>query len=143
MHPTVSGEHQLCDPPQTGSSFLRFRRQMGMDKMMFQKQHRMVSLAFIAYAIALVLGETFRAHVFPASSRKCKLFSVLFVFLKLKLSLSYPEFTRISCLALLSFSPLSSLSKLLSELQKFLVELRWEMTYNFVQDRRYYSRNAV
>lgn len=60
-------------------SFRDLKNLLGMDKMMFQKRHwmeQMVSLAFMAYAIALVLGETLRAHVFPEASRKRKLFLV-------------------------------------------------------------------
>ena len=87
-------------------SFRDLKNLLGMDKMMFQKRQwmeQMVSLVLIAYAIALVLGQTLRTHVFPDSSRKRKLFSGLFVLLKLKLSLSYHQFAKISALALQSF----------------------------------------
>jgi hypothetical protein len=63
----------------------------------------MVSLALIAYAIGLVLGETLRPHLFPETSRKRELYSGLFVLLKLKLSLQYLEFKRINFRALQTF----------------------------------------
>jgi predicted MFS family arabinose efflux permease len=77
-----------------------------MDRLMCQQRHRMeqmISLALIAYAIGLVLGETLRSHLFPETSRKRKLYSGLFVLLKLKLSLPYTEFRQISFLALQAF----------------------------------------
>jgi hypothetical protein len=77
-----------------------------MDKFMCQKRHwmeQLVSLALIAYAIGLVLGETLRFHVFPETSRKRKLYSGLFVLLKLKLSLPYNHFMKIQTLALQTF----------------------------------------
>jgi hypothetical protein len=64
---------------------------------------QMISLALIAYAIGLVLGETLRSHLFPETSRKRKLYSGLFGLLKLKLSLQYTEFRQISFLALQAF----------------------------------------
>ena len=60
---------------------------LGMDKLMCQKRHwmeQMVGLALIAFAIGLVLGETLRSQCFPETSRKPKLYSGLFVVLKLK-----------------------------------------------------------
>lgn len=87
-------------------SFRDLKNLLGMDKMMFQKRQwmeQMVSLALMAYAIGLILGETLRSHLFPEISRKRKLFSGLFVLLKLKLSISYHDFTKISSLALQSF----------------------------------------
>lgn len=64
----------------------------------------MISLALIAYAIGLVLGETLRTHLFPETNRKRKLYSGLFVLLKLKLSLPYTEFRHISFLASHTFN---------------------------------------
>ena len=87
-------------------AFKDLKSLLGMDKLMCQKRHwmeQMVSLALIAYAISLVLGETLRAHIFPATSRKRKLYSGLFVLLKLKLSLHYQEFRKINALALQTF----------------------------------------
>jgi len=87
-------------------SFRDLKHLLGMDKMMFQKRQsmeQMVSLALIAYAIGLVLGETLRSHLFPETSPKRKLFSGLFVLLKLKLALPYPEFRKITSLARQTF----------------------------------------
>jgi len=87
-------------------AFKDLKSLLGMKKMMHQKRHwmeQMVSLALIAYAIGLVLGETLRAHMFPETSRKRKLYSGLFVLLKLKLVLSHHEFKQIAFLALQTF----------------------------------------
>ena len=87
-------------------AFKDLKSLLGMDKMMHQKRHwmeQMVSLALIAYAIGLVLGETLRANLFPETSRKRNLYSGLFVLLKLKLSLPYQKFKQISSLALQTF----------------------------------------
>jgi hypothetical protein len=87
-------------------AFKDLKSLLGMDKMMHLKRHwmeQMVSLALIAYAIGLVLGETLRSSLFPETSRKRKLYSGLFVLLKLKLSLPYQEFKQISFLALQTF----------------------------------------
>lgn len=87
-------------------SFRDLKHLLGMDQMMFQKRQwmeQMVSLALLAYAIGLVLGETLRSHLFPETSPKRKLYSGLFVLLKLKLSLHYPEFRNILSLALHNF----------------------------------------
>jgi hypothetical protein len=87
-------------------AFKDLKSLLGMDKLMCQKRHwmeQMVSLALIAYAIGLVLGETLRAHLFPESSPKRKLYSGLFVLLKLKLALPYQEFRKIIALALQTF----------------------------------------
>ena len=51
---------------------------------------KMVALILIAYAIALLLGETIRAFIFPPDSPKHKLYSGLFIFIKLNLDLSPP-----------------------------------------------------
>lgn len=58
----------------------------------------------IAYAIGLWLGETLRSALFPEGTRKHKLYSGLFVLLKLKLTISRHEFIPILSLALSSFS---------------------------------------
>lgn len=87
-------------------AFKDLKSLLGMEKMMHQKRYwmeQMVSLALIAYAIGLVLGETLRAHMFPETSRKRKLYSGLFVLLKLKLSLSHHQFKQIALLALQTF----------------------------------------
>jgi Transposase DDE domain len=51
---------------------------------------KMVALILIAYAIVLILGEILRKQLFPEGSRKYKLYSGPFVFLKLKPDLSPP-----------------------------------------------------
>jgi hypothetical protein len=87
-------------------AFKDLKSLLGLDKLMCQKRYwmeQMVSLALIAYAIGLVLGETLPSHLFPETSRKWKLYSGLFVLLKLKCSLPYQEFRKISSLALQTF----------------------------------------
>lgn len=87
-------------------AFKDLKHLLGLDRTMCQKRHwmeQMVSLALIAYAIGLVLGETLRAQVFPETSRKHHLYSGLFVLLKLKLVLQYPQFRKIHALALQTF----------------------------------------
>jgi len=74
---------------------------------------KMVSLALIAYAIGLVLGETLRSYLFPDTSRKRKLYSGLFVLLKLKTRSPSRVPAWLSRLSVL----LLSLSELTSELQ--------------------------
>jgi len=79
-------------------SFKDLKSLLGMDRLMCQKRHwmeQMVCLALIAFAIGLVLGETLRSHIFPENSRKHKLYSGLFVLLKLKLTVDFLEFRRI------------------------------------------------
>lgn len=87
-------------------AFRDLKSLLGMDKLMCQKRQRMeqmVSLALIAYAVGLILGDTLRSHVFPETSPKRKLFSGLFVLLKLKLALPYPQFRKITSLAQQTF----------------------------------------
>lgn len=87
-------------------AFKDLKSLLGLDKLMCQKRRWMeqiVSLALIAYAIGLVLGETLRAHLFPETSRKHKLYSGLFVLLKLKVALPYPQFRKIHALASQTF----------------------------------------
>ena len=69
---------------------------------------KIVALLLIAYAIGLWLGETIRSKLFPEGTRKHKLYSGLFVLLKLKLNFSRHEFIPISSLALSSFSTIIS-----------------------------------
>lgn len=87
-------------------TFKDLKSLLGMDKLMCQKRHwmeQMVCLALIAFAIGLVLGETLRSQIFPETSRKRKLYSGLFVLLKLKLTVDFLEFRRICKTALLTF----------------------------------------
>lgn len=87
-------------------TFKDLKSLLGMDKLMCQKRHwmeQMVCLALITFAIGLVLGETLRSQIFPETSRKPKLYSGLFVLLKLKLTLDFREFHRICKLASQTF----------------------------------------
>ena len=91
-------------------AFKDLKSLLGIDKLMCQKRpwmEQMVSLALIAYAIGLVLGETLRSQLFPETSRKCKLYSGLFVLLKLKLSLPYNDFRKIQTLAVHTFQTIA------------------------------------
>lgn len=88
-------------------SFRDMKTLLGLEKLMNKRRdhmEKMVALLLIAYAIGLWFGETLRSTLFPIGSRKHKLYSGLFVFLKLKLSISRREFLAISTLALSSFS---------------------------------------
>jgi len=79
-------------------TFKDLKNLLGMDKLMCQKRRwmeQMVCLALIAFAIGLVLGETLRSHIFPEGSHKRKLYSGLFVLLKLKLTVDFLGFRRI------------------------------------------------
>jgi hypothetical protein len=90
-------------------SFRDLKSLLGMDKLMCQKRHwmeQMVCLALIAYAIGLVLRETLRSHLFPKTSRKWKLYSGLFVLLKLKPVLPFTDFKLVCRLALQTFHAL-------------------------------------
>jgi len=68
-------------------SLLNFRKLMNKRRTLMEK---IVALILIAYAIILVMGESLRASLFPENSRKNKLFSGPFIFLKLKPDLSPP-----------------------------------------------------
>ena len=90
-------------------SFRDMKSLLGLEKLMNKRRDHMekvVALLLIAFAIGLWSGETLRSTLFPIGSRKHKLYSGLFVFLKLNLSLSRYEFLAISTLALSSFSNL-------------------------------------
>ena len=90
-------------------SFRDLKSLLGMEKLMNKRRdhmEKMVALLLIAYAIGLWLGETLRSTLFPDGTRKHKLYSGLFVLLKLKLALSRQEFIQTSSLALTSFSNL-------------------------------------
>jgi hypothetical protein len=104
--PAEQGRSFYLQRMKIDESFRDLKNLLGMDKMMFQKRQwmeQMVSLALMAYAIGLILGETLRSHLFPETSRKHKLYSGLFTLLKLKLSISYQEFRKVHSLALQTF----------------------------------------
>lgn len=87
-------------------AFKDLKSLLGMDKRMCQKRYwieQMVALALIAYAVGLGLGESLRSHLFPETSRKRKLYSGLFVLLKLKLALPDHEFKQVVFRALQAF----------------------------------------
>jgi hypothetical protein len=68
-------------------NLLNFHKLMNKRRIWMEK---MVALVLIAYAIALILGETLRSFFYPANSRKNKLFSGVFVFLKYKPDIPQP-----------------------------------------------------
>lgn len=80
-------------------SLLNFHKLMNKRRSLMEK---MVALILIAYTIALILGETFRSHSFPEECRKYKIYSGLFIFIKLKpvfppglISLCYSSFSHL------------------------------------------------
>jgi len=88
-------------------SFRDMKSLLGLEKLMNKRRdhmEKMVALLLIAYAIGLWLGESLRSTIFPEGTRKHKLYSGLFVLLKLKLTISSQDFLPISSLALSSFS---------------------------------------
>jgi hypothetical protein len=91
-------------------AFRDMKNLLGLEKLMNkQRNHmeKMVALLLIAYAISLLLGETLRSFLFSENNRKQKLYSGLFVLLKLKLNLSPPEYRQVSAQALASFARLT------------------------------------
>jgi hypothetical protein len=68
-------------------SLLNFHKLMNKRRSQMEK---MVALILIAYALALIVGEVLRSHLFPDDTRKHSLYSGPFVFLKLKPVLSPP-----------------------------------------------------
>jgi hypothetical protein len=86
--------------------FPRPENLLGMEKLMSKRRdhmEKMVALLLIAYTIALWLGETLRETIFLKDSRKQKLYSGLFIFLKLKIDLSPPNVLHTCSLALSAF----------------------------------------
>jgi hypothetical protein len=68
-------------------SLLDFHKLMNKRRTLMEK---MVALVLIAYAIALILGEALRLQMFSKENRKHRLYSGVFIFLKLKTDLSPP-----------------------------------------------------
>jgi hypothetical protein len=88
-------------------AFKDLKSLLGLEKMMHKKRElmeKMVALVLIAYAVALILGETLRSHLFPQTHLKRKLFSGLFVLLRLKLTVPRPQFEQLSRKALQAFA---------------------------------------
>jgi hypothetical protein len=80
-------------------SLLNLHKLMNKHRNMMNK---MIALMMMVYAVILIMGETFRAHLFPEKSRKNMLYSGPFVILKLKPNLS----ATILKIALAAFSQL-------------------------------------
>jgi hypothetical protein len=76
-------------------SLFNFQKLMNKRRSLMEK---MVALLLIAYALALILGEALREQLFPPESRKHKLYSGPFIFLKLQPDLS-PPILALSCSA--------------------------------------------
>jgi hypothetical protein len=74
-------------------SLLNFHKLMNKRRTLMEK---MVALILIAYAIVLFVGETLREKLVSDGSRKYKLFSGPFLFLKLKPDIS-PPFLAQAC----------------------------------------------
>jgi hypothetical protein len=90
-------------------SFRDMKSLLGLEKLMNKRRdhmEKMVALLLIAYAIGLWMGEILRSTLFPEGTRKHKLYSGLFVLLKLKLTLPHQDFLPISSLAFSSFASL-------------------------------------
>jgi hypothetical protein len=90
-------------------SFRDMKNLLGLEKLMNKRREqmqKMAALLLLAYAIGLWLGERLRLAAFPENTRKHKLYSGLFLLLKLKLPFSRQEFLRQSALASTSFSNL-------------------------------------
>ncbi len=68
-------------------SLLNFHKMMNKRRILMEK---MVALTLLAYAVALIVGETLRARLFPDGDSKNRLFSGPFIFLKLKPDLAPP-----------------------------------------------------
>jgi hypothetical protein len=72
-------------------SFRDLKSLLNFDKLMNKCRHwmeKMVALVLLAYTLALFLGEVFRSVRFPEDSRKHRLYSGPFIYLKLKTSFS-------------------------------------------------------
>jgi len=90
-------------------SFRDMKRFFGLTKLMNKhraQMEKMLALLLIAYTISLWLGEALRSLAFSKDSRKYSLYSGVFVFLKIKLSLSpsqYSDFVQNSFPSFRSF----------------------------------------
>jgi len=90
-------------------SFRDMKNLLGLEKLMNKRRdhmEKMVALLLIAYTIALWMGEMLRSALFPEGTRKHKLYSGLFVLLKLNLTLPRQDFLPISSRALSAFANL-------------------------------------
>jgi hypothetical protein len=90
-------------------SFRDLKSLLGLERLMTKRRdhmQKMVALVMLAYAIGLWLGEAVREVLFPSTCPKRKLYSGLFILLRLKLNLSPPTFLQVSSSALVSFASL-------------------------------------
>ncbi len=88
-------------------SFRDLKSLLSMQKLMSKRRDHMekiVALLLMAYTIGLWLGEVLRQTLFPQDCRKQKLYSGLFIFLKLKIDLAPPDFLRSFAQALSAFA---------------------------------------
>jgi hypothetical protein len=104
--PQLSGtchtEFVICDQS-IEEAFRDLKSLLNFNKLMNKRRfwmERMVALILIAYTLALLLGEGLRSHLFPEDTRKHRLFSGPFIFLKLNPDLSPPVFSA----AIIEFS---------------------------------------
>lgn len=84
--------------------FRDMKNLLELEKLMNKRRdhmEKMVALLMIAYVIGLWVGEALRTNLFQENTRKYKLYSGLFIFLKLQ---PPPNFVQCSLLALASFS---------------------------------------
>jgi hypothetical protein len=87
-------------------SFRDMKRFFGLTKLMNKhrdQMEKMLALLLIAYTISLWLGEDLKSATFQENSPKNKLYSGIFVLLKLKPGLSPPLFDAISRHSCVSF----------------------------------------
>ncbi len=78
-------------------TFRDLKSLLNLHKLMNQRRRwmeKMAALTLIAYAVALILGETLRAQLFPKGCRKSKLYSGPFLFLKIKPDLAPPILSK-------------------------------------------------
>jgi hypothetical protein len=78
-------------------AFRDLKSLLNFDKLMNKRRawmEKMVALVLIAYTLALILGELLRCHLFPEGTRKYRLYSGPFVFLKLMPALSSPVLSQ-------------------------------------------------
>jgi hypothetical protein len=74
-------------------AFRDLKSLLNFDKIMNKRRfwmEKMVALMLIAYSLALLLGEVLRSYMYPENTRKHRLFSGPFIFLKLHPDLSPP-----------------------------------------------------
>lgn len=66
--------------------FRDLKHRLSLNKLMNKRREymeKMIALLMIAYVLGLWLGKSLRVDLFPENTRKHKLYSGLFIFLKL------------------------------------------------------------